>query len=93
MLAQLSLAAAAAFGPPGGDGGCVVTPVVDRHMLRNAMDARLFPTLSWIISPGCGPEPQTSARVEIASGAGEPLWQTVAASVHQGNLTDVQVCV
>lgn len=32
-------------------------------------------------------------RTKEAGALGEPLWQTVAASVHQANLTDVQVCV
>ena len=31
---------------------CEVTPMVDRHMLRPAMDASLRPSLSWTLSPG-----------------------------------------
>ena len=54
---------------------CVVTPFVDGHFLRSAVDARLAPTLSWRLSPGCGAAPQTAFRVELQTPSGAPLWQ------------------
>jgi len=79
VAALVAVAAAAAATKAGA--GCVVTPHVDRHLVRNAMDAGLTPTLGWTISPGCGPALQTAVAVQLcpAKAAGDcdhrdPAW-------------------
>ena len=32
---------------------CIISPHVDRHVVRSAMDASITPVVGWIISPGC----------------------------------------
>ena len=56
---------------------CEVTVMVDRHMLRPAMDASLRPTLSWILSPGCGPAPQTGFSTALWDPSGKQIWRSV----------------
>lgn len=75
MMMPLTLVAAAA-----GSLGCAVTPYVDRHLVRNAMDASLTPSLGWTISPDCGPGQQLGYTVHL-DGAGTALRQ-------QSNLSD-----
>ena len=55
---------------------CVVTPIVDRHMIRPAMDASLRPTLSWTLSDDCGPAPQTAFRAALYDHTAKLIWQS-----------------
>jgi hypothetical protein len=60
----------------GGAAACVVTPHVDRHLIRNAMDASLRPTLGWTLSPACGPAVQTNVRVVLNDATGKMIWKS-----------------
>ena len=79
FAAFVAVAAAAAAAKAGA--GCLIKPHVERHLVRNAMDAGLTPTLGWTISPGCGPALQTAVAVQLcpARAAGgcehpDPTW-------------------
>lgn len=73
-LALASMLAAA--GVVRAAGRCEVTPVVDYHMLRPAMDASLRPTLSWTLSPGCGAAPQTGFVTTLFDRSGKLIWRS-----------------
>ena len=75
LCASLQLSAAAQ---------CVVTPHVDRHLIRSAMDASLHPTLGWILSPGCSAE-QTSVRVALNDGTGKQIWASQPLTTNQSS--------
>jgi hypothetical protein len=75
MLASVVLLVLSAHTGVAAAAQCVVTPVVDRHMIRPAMDASLRPTLSWTLS-GCGPALQTGFRTALYDGVGKLLWQS-----------------
>ena len=59
---------------------CTVRPNVDRHLLRNAMDASLRPTLDWTLSPACGEAKQTAFRVALFRTSGETWHSSLVSS-------------
>jgi hypothetical protein len=64
---------------------CTITPVVDRHLLRNAMDASLEPVLGWTYAPSCGEGIQQNFRVSVADLLGNRVW---TGPLVQSNLSD-----
>ena len=74
LLSILTLRGAAAAA------ACTARPNVDRHLLRNAMDASLRPTLGWTLSPACGEAKQTAFRVALFRSSGETWHSSLVSS-------------
>ena len=86
MLAWTGLLALLCLG--GAASQCVVTPHVDRHLIRNAMDASLHPTLGWTLSPSCGSAAQTNVRVVLNDATGKAIWNSRLLTTNRSSAVD-----
>lgn len=84
-MLRLAFASLAAAGAVEVAAKCEVTPVVDRHMLRPAMDASLRPTLGWTLSPGCGAAPQTGFVTALFDRSGKRIWSSTLVQTNRSD--------